>query len=230
MTQITIDNNCLFFNQKPILTPQKRPLCAPNPHIAQLLLNEWRAQINERGQLKPKPLTMPVTQFINSMIDQVTPHRPEKQAELCRYAMNDLVCHYPPQNHTANKLKTHWGSYLNHAKQFFNAQPNMAEGILETPPINPEYQRAVNDYANSQNEFQFALLYYATILTGSFLIAHRFILGQLTPARATNDSFMEQLVQEEYWGPDEESTNARKRILNELECLQLITGQLHNNH
>ena len=60
------DGNAVLLDGKPVRTPARRPLAAPNMVLAQAIADEWNAQDDMID-----PATMPLTRLANAIIDGV---------------------------------------------------------------------------------------------------------------------------------------------------------------
>ncbi len=214
----------LLYRQKPILTPQKKPISAPNSAIAQILCQEWQAQKTTKQGLRPNPATMPNNQLNNSIIDNFLPHESAKYHEICEYAVNDAIFYLP--NNPPQELVPIWRGHYKFAQDFFGQSLQFApKNTIIMPSQPPAYQENIAAFWAKLDGYQRALLYYATIQGGSFLVAMQFTLGLLSVDDALNQCFLEQLTQAKYWGDDPVHQQTR------LECareLNLIKNWLNN--
>ena len=71
---------------KPVRTPARRVLAAPNPVLAEAIAAEWDAQ---RDQIEPGK--MPLTRLANSIIDGVADQQGPVAAEIAKYLESDLL-------------------------------------------------------------------------------------------------------------------------------------------
>ena len=77
---------------KPVRTPARRVLAAPDPALAEALAAEWDAQ---RDLIEPAK--MPLTRLVNSIIDGVDDQPAPVAAEIAKYLESDLLF-YPAIN------------------------------------------------------------------------------------------------------------------------------------
>ena len=75
-------------DEKPVKTPERRPLALPSRALAELVAAEWAAQ-----ETVIDPATMPLTILANVAIDRVAADPGATEAEIAKYAGSDLVCY-----------------------------------------------------------------------------------------------------------------------------------------
>lgn len=79
----------IHLDGKPVKTPDRAPLLAPNPNIADAIMAEWAAQ---KEIIIPD--SMRLTQILTTAIDRVIPQRAAITQEVLNYLDTDLIC-YP---------------------------------------------------------------------------------------------------------------------------------------
>jgi chaperone required for assembly of F1-ATPase len=80
------DDNAVKLDGKPVMTPKRRALKAPNAKIAQAMAGEWEAQ---RGTIDPG--AMPLTRLANAIIDGVADAPDAVRDEIVKYLGSDLI-------------------------------------------------------------------------------------------------------------------------------------------
>src|SRR5205823_4185748 len=75
---------------KPVRTPLKKNMLLPSKELAEAIVLEWAAQ---GGTINP--LSMPLTQLTNTLIDKTSgEERVEMNEELLEFGGSDLVCYF----------------------------------------------------------------------------------------------------------------------------------------
>ena len=85
--QATVDaENAVLLDGKPVRTPARRLLAAPDAALAQAIADEWNAQT-----AMIDPATMPLTRLANAIIDGVAEAPQPVADEIARYLASDMV-------------------------------------------------------------------------------------------------------------------------------------------
>src|SRR5689334_8689353 len=80
------DDLSVRLDGRPIRTPARRPLAAPNATLAQAIADEWQAQHEVVD-----PAAMPLTRLANAIIDGVVDAQEAVRAQIEKYLGTDLV-------------------------------------------------------------------------------------------------------------------------------------------
>ena len=75
-------------DERTVKTPAQQPLIIANQVLAEAVAGEWRAQDKEI-----RHETMPITRYVCTVLDRVTPGRAEVVAETVKFAETDLLCY-----------------------------------------------------------------------------------------------------------------------------------------
>ena len=78
----------LLLDGKPVKTPARRALAAPNAALAEKIADEWNAQSETID-----PARMPLTRLANAVIDAVAPAPAPVADEIAKYLGSDLLCY-----------------------------------------------------------------------------------------------------------------------------------------
>jgi len=184
-----------------VRTPAKAPLALPTRAMAEAVATEWEAQDKE-----VRPETMTVTRMANSAIDKVRIQRPEVTELLAAYGDNDLLCYRAegPRGLVDRQSAT-WDPYLAWAKDTFGASLYLVEGVMPKPQ-DPEALARLTAPLSEATDFELAALHDLISLSGSLVLGLAAARGVAAPDEVWRASRVDELWQEEQWGPDEEAT------------------------
>src|SRR5688572_6471574 len=120
------DGNALLLDGKPVRTPARRLLAAPNLRVAQALTAEWNAQGEHID-----PAAMPLTRLANAIIDAVADQPDAVRGEIEKYLHSDLVCYRAdsPERLMARQAEL-WDPFVNWARNALDARFVLAQGVM----------------------------------------------------------------------------------------------------
>lgn len=196
---------------KPVRTPAKAPLAAPNRTLAAAIADEWRAQ-GEQIDVA----TMPLTRLASIAIDLVAPRRSEVVAAILKYAETDLVCYRaaePPE--LVRRQHAVWQPLVDWLAGRYGARLDVTEGIV--PRDQPgaalgALGRAVEAY----DVWALAALNLATAACGSVVVALALAEGRLDAAQAFAAAQLDESFEIERWGEDAEQTRRRALLRDDI--------------
>ena len=207
------DDYSLLLDGKPIKTPAKANLIAPNRALAEAIALEWREQGADI-----KPATMHLTKLANTAIDRVEPLRDAFLRELAEYARSDLLCYRASEPAAlAERQDAGWDPLLDWAKARFRAALRVTHGVR---PIaqDDESIGALTGHLVSYDRWRLAALQSATTLTGSLILALAVAEERLDAAEAFALSRIDEAYQAEFWGRDAEAEERARRLAQELDA------------
>lgn len=183
---------------KPVRTPSRRSLAAPNREIAEAIAAEWDAQ-NEIID----PVTMPVTRLANSVIDAVTDRAEAVADDIARYFHSDMVFYRAshPDALVAREAE-HWDPVLFWAADTLGAHFILTEGIVHVGQSDQAVAAA--RAALPTDPWPLAALHLVTTLTGSALLALALMQGVLNEDQVWAAAHVDEDWNIEQWGVDEE--------------------------
>lgn len=188
---------------KPVRTPKKRSVTAPTRALADAVAAEWRAQGD-----KVDPKTMPMTRYMNSVIDTVSDHRGDVIGQVAAFGASDLLCYRSahPAILVARQAAA-WDDLLIWSARSLGAPMVVTTGIMavEQPEASlSSLRRAVE----AHNDVALAALHDLTAFSGSLILALATSHGHLAPHEAWTASRVDEDWQIEQWGEDELATKA----------------------
>ncbi len=204
---------------RPVKTPRKAALAVPHRALAEAVAAEWNAQ----GE-HIEPLTMPLTRFINSIIDGVVGHEAKVRAEIVKYAASDLVCYRAegPQGLVQRQLAA-WDRVLAWARRSLNARFVLAEGVMPVAQPPPTLER-IAAALEPLDAYRLTSLHVMTTLTGSALLALAHAAGELSATEAWEAAHVDEDWQIQQWGEDAEAAQRRRNRWAEMEAASRLLG------
>ncbi len=197
------DHYAILMAGKPVRTPLKRPLLAPTRALADALVAEWRAQGD-----KIAPDTMPLTRYMNSIIDAIADNRGSVVDTVAAYGETDLLCYRAghPAPLVARQAAA-WDGPLTDYTRRHNAPMVVTTGVL---PVDqpPESLATIRQIVEAHDDVTLAALHDLTAMSGSIILAIAISDGQMTAADAWTTSRVDEVWQIESWGEDDLATEA----------------------
>ena len=181
-------------------TPAKAELSVPTSSMAEAIAAEWMAQDDVIN-----PLSMPVTRSANAAIDKVRHQRREVADMLAAYGDADLLCYRAesPQE-LVERQAEHWNPPLDWAADVLDARLAVHHGVIHQPQP-PETIARLSERVHANSDFQLAAFHDLVSLSGSLILGFAATLDWREPEEIWRLSRLDELWQEEQWGPDEEA-------------------------
>lgn len=185
---------------RPVRTPAKTLLSLPTRPMAEAVAAEWDAQEKEVD-----PHTMPFTRSANAAIDKVSVQHAEVADLLAAYGDSDLLCYravHPAE--LATRQSQIWDPALDWARDTFGVRLITVNGLMHQPQ--PEsVQAQLSARVHDLSDFQLAAFHDLVSLSGSLVLGFAATLDWRDPDEIWRISRLDELWQEEQWGPDEEA-------------------------
>lgn len=183
-----------------VKTPAKSHLVVPTRAMAEAIAEEWDAQ---DGEIDPGK--MPVTRSANAAIDKVSLLHDEVAQMIADYADSDLLCYRADSPEALVQRQAEaWDPLLDWADETFGARLVPIAGVMHHPQ-SPKALKALSQQAYGLDAYALTAFHDLVSLSGSFIIG----LAALHDMRAANElwqlSRVDELWQEELWGPDDEA-------------------------
>jgi chaperone required for assembly of F1-ATPase len=216
-----VSDNAVTLDGKPVMTPKRRPLKAPNAPIAQAMAGEWEAQ---RDTIDPG--AMPLTRLANSIIDGVADAPDAVRDEIVKYLGSDLVFYRAdtPEGLVAQQAK-HWDPLLAFARDSYGARFVLAQGIVhQAQPPEAVAAAAVSIPHEPSLEAAWKLGAMAAIvtITGSALIALALAAGAIDADAAWQAAHVDEDWNAATWGEDAEVKARRAARRAEFDAAVLV--------
>lgn len=193
----------VLLDGKPIRTPARRVLAAPNQPLAQAIAAEWEAQRNVVD-----PAHMPLTRLANAIIDGVTDAPQPVADEIAKYLGSDLLCYRAESPATlVARQAAAWDPVLAWAREALGARFAVGSGV--TFLAQPQDAVAAARAAIPSDPWRLGALASITSLTGSALLALALLNGNLTVEQAWQVAHIDEDWNMEQWGRDEMALERR---------------------
>jgi len=209
---VTLDGNIMK-------TPHKNDLCTDNIALADAIKQEW-----EGVRVDIKADDMPITKYINTLIDKIQPGRDQMNALLVEYIHHDALCYFAgAADEEFNRLQEE--KWLPIIAQF-NAE--YALNIQTTTGIMPLMQDEktsdfAHNYVTSMKVNAFTAFHQLVTLTGSFILGVLIFQKKIDPQKAFDLSLLEEDRNVQKSGEDIENAAHRQKKQKEWdEALQLF--------
>ena len=187
----------LLLDGRPVRTPAKRVLAAPNQALADAIAAEWSAQTEAID-----PSTMPLTRLANVVVDALVTAPQPVIDEVTKYLGSDLICYRAgtPVSLVERQAQA-WDPVLAWAHQTLGARFMQIEGVVyaEQPPAAIAAARA----AIPAEPWRLGAVASMTVLTGSALLALAVAHGGITATAAWTAAHVDEDWQMGQWGHDE---------------------------
>ncbi|MCB9982513.1 MAG: ATP12 chaperone family protein [Rhodospirillales bacterium] len=214
------DGWAVHLDGRPVKTPLKKTLLAPNEALAAAIQAEWAAQ----GE-SIDPETMPLTQILSTQIDRVSGQRAAMSAELLKFLDTDLLCYRAPKDQPpgqAEKQAESWDPWLQWFADEFGAalETTTAIAALKQPAA---AHKAVKEKVAVLDDARFTILQLAVPLSGSLVLGLAFVDGKISPqdiynAARVEEQFKDKIYNAEIYGRDPASEKKDAAMLRDLEA------------
>lgn len=188
---------------RPVRTPTKRAMTAPTRALADAIAAEWRAQGD-----RVDPATMPMTRYMNSILDTVIDHRADVVDQIAAYGASDLLCYRAghPESLAARQAAV-WDDPLTWLARTRGAPMVVTSGLM--PVEQPSASLAIlHTMVEEHDDTALAALHDLTAFSGSLILALAVSEGHLDAQDAWNASRVDEEWQIEHWGEDDLATRA----------------------
>jgi chaperone required for assembly of F1-ATPase len=214
------DGHRVLLDGKPVRTPAKRMLAAPNRSLADALATEWQGQPDVID-----PLRMPRTRLANSIIDGVADSKDAVADEIVKYLGSDLLFYRAgdPAG-LVERQAEHWDPVIAWARDELGARFILAEGVVHVAQP-PEAVTAVRS-ALPQDAWRLGALHVVTTLTGSALLGLALAQGALSLDAAWAAAHVDEDWQMTQWGRDDLALERRAFRRAEMEAAADILEKL----
>ena len=201
---------------KPVRTPLRRPLAAPNRKLAEAIAGEWQAQT---GTIDPA--RMPLTRLANSVVDGVADARDSVVEDIVKYLGSDLLFYRAdgPEGLTKRQEKA-WDPVVHWAAKELGARFIMIEGVVFA--AQPEEAVSAASKAIPADPWRLGAVHSAMTLTGSALLALALERGAISLDQAWEAAHIDEDWQMEQWGRDTLAMQRREHRHAEMEAAAKI--------
>lgn len=195
----------VLLDGKPMRTPAKNALSVPTRALAQLLRDEWDAQLEVVN-----PAIMPISRHINTAIDGIAADTQAVFEDILRFSSSDLLCYRAGEPPALVERQTdQWDPIIDWAAQTLGARFILIEGIMHQD----QPREAIAAFAVTLRKYdtavELAALHTMTALTGSAILAVALSEGVCTLEETWALAHLDEDWTAEQWGEDEEAQARR---------------------
>lgn len=214
---------------KPVLTPSRQPLVAPNLPIAALAAEEWRAQ---QGDIKPD--TMPVTQILTTICDHGADLRQAVTDEILGYLNTDLLCYRAPDTSgIAARQAAAWDPWLRWFEKRSGVMLQTTAGLSALVQDRSAHAFA-RDTVQSFDIWHFTAVQMVTALSGSLVLALAFVAGDagiddVFAAAHVEEDYRAEIYHEDLHGMAPQQEKERASKMRDLKALRAILDAAAKN-
>ena len=183
-----------------VKTPAKASLNVPTKALADAIAAEWDAQ---EGVVNPN--LMPFTRSANAAIDKVSIQHGEVADMLAAYGDADLLCYRAtdPEELVARQTEQ-WDPVLAWARSDMDATLEIRKGIMHVPQAEKPLLN-LSAKTHALTDFEMAAFHDLVSLSGSLILGFAAARDYASAENLWLKSRLDELWQEEQWGPDEEA-------------------------
>jgi len=199
------DGHAILLDGRPVRTPAKAPLRLPSANLAAAIAAEWAAQ----GETV-RPESMPLTGLANAAIDLVLPDPAAFAAPLAQYGESDLLYYRGEDPALVARQAEQWNPILAWAERRYGVEFTIVQGIMFAPqPV--ETLARLNEALAALSPFRLAAMAPFVTIGGSLVCALALESNAFAPEALWSAVNLDELWQEERWGPDTEAIAVRER-------------------
>jgi chaperone required for assembly of F1-ATPase len=217
----------ILLDGRPVRTPAKRRLAAPERALAEQIVAEWAGQ---RETIDP--VAMPLTRLANAIVDGVSIAPQPVAAEIEKYLASDLLCYRAPGPEGLLALqRRHWDPVIEWAQTALGARFVLAEGVMHVRQPDEAIAaaaRAIPRGEGARELWRLGALNVVTTLTGSALLALALDARALTADEAWVAAHVDEDWNLEQWGRDELALKRRTFRFAEMAAAATVLALLRN--
>jgi chaperone required for assembly of F1-ATPase len=204
----------VIYAGKPLLTPARQPLSAPNQMVADAIVAEWEAL----GDTKIQPHLLPMTGYAALTIDLVIPQRAAVTEELLEYGETDLLCYWGEEE-LAVRQQSQWQPWITWAEKRFGTHYHLGTGIVPVAQPSPNSLKHQAAMA-ALSPWQLACLAAVVKPATSLILGLAFVHHALNADELFHLSRLEEEYNIEHWGLEEEAEERANNLLRDLQAAE----------
>lgn len=180
-----------------VKTPARRDLVVPHEILAEAIVAEWQAQVDEID-----PLAMGLSRLANTALDRTAGNRLQVIDEVAGYGKSDLLCYHAadPVELVALQVE-HWQPILDWLAATHQA------ALATTADLAPVEQdiaslRAISSAVARHDDFVLTGLHAVTAICGSVVLGLALLDQRVDVVEAWTCAILEERYQAERWGAE----------------------------
>ena len=209
------DGTRILLDGRPARTPRRSILALPSGELAQLVAEEWARQ-GETLDL----LGMGATRLARTAIDSGEAGMASARESLLGYAANDLICYFAAAPRTlVERQEQAWTPLLDWARERLTLSFVRTAGVMHVSQ-SPSTLTRLARMLEAEAPFALTGLAAAAGLLGSTILALAMREGRLSAGDALATARLDEVFQEEQWGPDAEAMARAEAMAGEAVLLE----------
>lgn len=203
----------ILLDNRPIRTPLKEKLIAPNQIIAEAVRQEWESQgediITE---------TMPVMQYLATVIDHVSNNIDYMQKTLMTYATNEhltFLADRKSEEQLHAKQQTSVVPLVAKAKELWNWNFHASEDLM-SERLDAETSADMEKFIKSLDIYTLSVYLLSVQLTNSLTLVRLVLEKHISEEEYIKVALLEAQHQQERWGEDPEQTKVLNKYKGDL--------------
>ncbi len=214
--------HAISLDSKPVRTPSKALLVLPTVAAAQLVANEFAAQIDNIDHC-----TMPVLRLVSVAIDSVTIDPQAVLEDILRFSSSDLLCYRADGPDTLVQRQSNaLDPVLDWVHASLGARFLPTKGIMHLEQPSEAIATLGVHLSQRKEPMRLAALHLMTTLTGSALLALAVDMADLSAEEAWSAAHIDEDWQIERWGYDSEAvarrSNCRRDMMAAVALLEAL--------
>jgi len=227
-TQKMVEGFAICLDGKSVKTPSGRLLSTPCEKLAMGIVQEWAAQM---GDIVPD--SMPLTQLLNTEMDQVRDNRAAMAGELYKFLDTDLLCYRAgaePEGMAAAQEAV-WNPWLSWFAARFGTALETTTGLFAMKQPQAAH-KAVKGGVEGLDAPHFTVLQVVVPLAGSLVLGLAAVERAITAeeifaAMRVEERFKALIYNETFYGGDPAQEKKDAAILRDLKAAEAYLQFLH---
>lgn len=214
--------HAVLLDGRQVKTPARNVLVVPASRLAELLRDEWAAQVEVVD-----PRIMPVTRLVNTAIDGIATDPQAVFEDILRFSSSDMLCYRAdgPDGLVARQIER-WDPLIDWAASSVGARFVLIEGVM--PQDQPK--EAIAAFALTLRRYdspiELAALHTVTSLTGSAILALALAEGEIDEHEAWSLAHLDEDWEIEHWGTDADAEQRRAKRFDEMQAAAAVIRSL----
>ena len=202
----------------PLTTPAGREMAVPTAALCAAIEAEWAdvQGATKHGQGVPKHGQIPLTRYVNTVLDHIAQAREGAVNGWLSHAESDLLCPRAeaPVDLVARQDRV-WQPYLDWLREETGVTLEVTLGLMPHRQ-SPAVLAVLRQHGEQLDDFRLLVLSQATSLLGSAVLALAFVCKRVDVEAALGAALLDELYQSERWGEPEELVIRRDDLSREL--------------
>lgn len=201
----------VLLDGRPVRLPGGGSLVLGEPRLAEAVAAEWAAAGGGRRDGAWSFEDLPLTRLAGTAAERIAPDPAPTVAALAAYGTADLLCYRDADPALAARQAAAWEPWLDWAARDLGATLRVTEGVMPVPQ-DPAATAALARAVAARPPLALAALGIAVPALGSLVLGLAMARGVLGAAEAHRLASLDEILQAERWGEDDEAVARRARL------------------